>query len=250
VASIDFDSLKLAADVSGNSVDAVLETVSNKVIGAVNRRVISGNTDISTSTALDILSEQLLQYRAEAASKIETQASTVLSSANKAGRALLDKMGVSALSLASAEGMTKALNHPAVPDMITSLWSEVQGITDDTMAVFKRVKEAKQKISVVRQEYIESVPKNLFEKYSQAFKKGNAADTNKQQLHDLMQTSRICLTALVRLTCLCLLTLLVSLLLSSFLVILLVRKLSVLIISKSQKLVLWKQSKPWVSAKL
>ena len=178
--AIDFDSLKLNTNSSETGLDGVLTNITEKTINTVNARVIGSNTaNLSTKVGLDILAEQLLQYRAEAAMEIENQGSGLLNKANAAVRGVLDKYGVNGAIDSAADFSTQLLNNPAVPNSIVNLLSEIRGITDDTRLVFEKVKKAKQEISVVRQEYVERVPKIIAGKFSEGFSKGKASDTNK-----------------------------------------------------------------------
>ena len=221
--NINVSDLKIKKEFDGSSVDSIITSLGDKLLGSVNSKILN-KEDRSVTAALDALSDMLFTYNEEAATEIENRAADGFRVANDrlakgisdAGRVTGDKLQnlskriadpekpensnaaqklVSAATAITAglantlnkergqaqlDALTSLLNNDGVPKTIREIWSEVRGSTTTTTAVFALVKKAKQMISAVRQEYIETLPKILTEQFSEAFSQKQEGETNKQ----------------------------------------------------------------------
>lgn len=90
--NIDFKSLKLQNDFDTKSLDGVITGMTDRTIGAINKRVI-GTQAPNASVALDVLTEMLLSFEAEAAFDIENDTSSFLNKVNAKAKDLLEGSG-------------------------------------------------------------------------------------------------------------------------------------------------------------
>ena len=92
--AVDFKSLGLNDKAKAKNFDELLTNTADTVLSSVNKRVIGSKTeDYSAQNALDVLTEQLLTFREEAATELENNGSDFLNVMNTAGRGVLEAAG-------------------------------------------------------------------------------------------------------------------------------------------------------------
>lgn len=202
---IDVGSLGLNTQLEeGSGLDGLLGFATQALINRVNGRIIESNGDrkLPANEALDVLTELLLEYDAQAATEFENDRADNLKGMNvivggaisDAARRVGDGFRESAEKSSNdlsrtiqgiAAGLSDILvedraqeqdqrligflNNPAVPNAIRELYAEMRSIGSDNAQVLQLVKKAKNAVSRLRQEYIEQVPKIIRSRFGEVF---------------------------------------------------------------------------------
>lgn len=212
---IDLADLNLNTDIEvGSGLDGLLGSTTQRVINRLNGRIIESNGDKSLpgNEAIDVLTEMLLEYDAQAATDFENDRATNLKGMNViVGRAVSDAArrvgdGLRESAEKSSNDLSKMvqgigagladilvenraqqqdqrligfLNRPEVPETLRALYAEIRSIGSDNAEVLQLVKKAKNAVSRLRQEYIEQVPKIIRSRFGEGFQNLKEAEQRK-----------------------------------------------------------------------
>ena len=219
LSNLDLQDLELRSLVDVSNLDSAIGSATEKAISSINNKILETGNSQSVESSLDVLTELLLSHEAEAAFELEQQGFNILSNINSKISESIDNISkqvgdklrenqsetdvdssiredIAAIgngvairladlfnkdrSKAYSDDILSLLNDPKASETFRNLVGELKGITKDTAKVLNFVKAAKYQISSARQEFIETLPKIITNRFTPHFNIKTQEESNKQ----------------------------------------------------------------------